>query len=223
MAARSSPARPPASTTRPTRLAEAPAPGAGAETDDRPDYVGHRGRLRTRLLSGGPAALGDHELLEFLLYAAIPREDTKPLAYALLKRFGSFCAVMGADRAALGQIPGIKDASVAALLSVREAGLRMLRSELRDRSVISSWQQLLDYFTARAGYAETEEFHLLFLDRKNTLIADECQQRGTIDHVPVYPREVVKRALELGASAVIMVHNHPTGPISITLDHATSY
>jgi DNA repair protein RadC len=167
--------------------------------------------LRQRLLDAGPPALGDHELLEFLLFAAIPREDTKPLAYALLKRFGSFRGVMGADRAALSQVPGIKDASVAALLGVREAGLRMLRSELRDRNVISSWQQLLDYFTARAGYAEAEEFHVLFLDRKNALIADECQQRGTIDHVPVYPREVVKRALELGASAVIMVHNHPSG------------
>jgi len=150
-------------------------------------------------------------LLEFLLYAAIPQRDTKPLAYALIKRFGSFSGVLGADRSSLAQVPGIKDASVAALLSVREAGLRMHRAQVQDRNVISSWQQLLDYFTARVGYAEAEEFHLLFLDRKNSLIADEKQQRGTIDHVPVYPREVVKRALELGASAIIMVHNHPSG------------
>jgi DNA repair protein RadC len=207
MAARSSRSRPPASTTRPTAAAEA----SVAANEDRPTYLGHRGRLRKRVLAAGPAALGDHELLEFLLHAAIPRQDTKPLAYALLKRFASFSGVMGADAAALRQVEGIGDASVAALLATREAGLRMLRSELRERNVISSWQQLLDYFTARVGYAETEEFHLLFLDRKNMLIADERQQRGTIDHVPVYPREVVKRALELGASAVIMVHNHPSG------------
>jgi DNA repair protein RadC len=167
--------------------------------------------LRERLLNGGTAALPDYELLEFLLYGARPRGDTKPLAKALIARFGSLAGVLAAERDALLGVDGMGEASAAALLAVREAGLRLLRAEVRNRHVISSWQQLLDYLTARVGFAETEEFHLLFLDRKNALIADERQQRGTVDHVPVYPREVVKRALELGASAIIMVHNHPSG------------
>ncbi len=176
-----------------------------------PHYLGHRERLRERLLEGGTAALPDYELLEFLLYAARPRGDTKPLAKALIARFGSLAGVLGAERDALLGVDGMGEATAAALLAVREAGVRLLRAEVRNRHVIASWQHLLDYLTATAGYAETEEFHLLFLDRKNALIADERQQRGTVDHVPVYPREVVKRALELGASAVIMVHNHPSG------------
>ena len=167
--------------------------------------------MRERLLAGGPSALPDYELLEFLLYAARPRGDTKPLAKALIARFGSLAAVLGAERGALLGVDGMGEASAAALLAVREAGVRLLRAEVLRRHVISSWQQLLDYLTASMSHAETEEFHLLFLDRKNALIADERQQRGTVDHVPVYPREVVKRALELGASAVIMVHNHPSG------------
>ncbi|HUZ72693.1 MAG TPA: DNA repair protein RadC [Stellaceae bacterium] len=179
--------------------------------DDRPDYLGHRERLRDRLLAGGTAPLADYELLEFLLYAARPRGDTKPLAKSLIARFGSLAGVLGAERDALLGVDGIGAASAAALLAVREAGRRLVRAEVRHRHVISSWQLLLDYLTATAGYAETEEFHLLFLDRKNVLIADERQQRGTVDHVPVYPREVVKRALDLGAAAVIMVHNHPSG------------
>jgi DNA repair protein RadC len=176
-----------------------------------PHYLGHRERLRERLLAGGTSALPDYELLEFLLYAARPRGDTKPLAKALIARFGSLAAVLGAERDALIGVDGMGEASAAALLAVREAGVRLLRAEVLRRHVISSWQQLLDYLTASMSHAATEEFHLLFLDRKNALIADERQQRGTVDHVPVYPREVVKRALELGASAVIMVHNHPSG------------
>ena len=178
---------------------------------EKPHYLGHRERLRERLLAGGTAALADHELLEFLLFAARPRGDTKPLAKALIKRFGSFAGVMGAERDALLSVPGMGAASAAVLLAVHEAAQRALRAEVHNRHAIGSWQQLLDYCTVTAGYAGTEEFHLLFLDRKNMLIADEQQQRGTIDHVPVYPREVVKRALEVGASAVIMVHNHPSG------------
>ena len=182
-----------------------------AKETQAPHYLGHRERLRERLLAGGPAALADYELLEVLLFAAQPRGDLKPLAKALISRFGSFAGVLAADRDALRAVPGMGDVSAATLLAVHEAGVRLLRAEVHARPVISSWQQLIDYCNAAAGFAETEEFRLLFLDRKNALIADERQQRGTIDHVPVYPREVVKRALDLGASALIMVHNHPSG------------
>ncbi len=186
---------------RPRAAAPAPTPG----------HVGHRERLRNRLLAGGTEPLADYELLEFLLYAANARGDTKPIAKALIQRFGDLAGVLGADRAALLAVPEVGEAAAAHLLAVREAGLRLARASVAGRPVISSWQQLLDYCTAAAGHAETEQFRLLFLDRKNALMADERQQAGTVDHVPVYPREVVKRALELGASAVIMVHNHPSG------------
>lgn len=178
---------------------------------DQPHYLGHRQRLRERLLAGGTETLPEYELLEFLLFAAKPRGDMKPLAKALLARFGSLAAVLHASPESLLAVPGMGEASVALLKSVREAGLRLARAEIAGRPILSSWQKLVDYCTAAAGYAEVEEFRVLFLDRKNALIADERQQRGTIDHTPVYPREVVKRALELGASAIIMVHNHPSG------------
>lgn len=181
----------------------------GAE-EATPHYFGHRERLRERLLESGAETLPDYELLEFLLFAGIPRRDTKPLAKALIARFGGFAGVLAADRAALGDA-GLKDAAIAALLATRAAAERFLRAEVAHRPVISNWQALIDYCTAKIGFAATEEFHVLFLDRKNALIADMRQQRGTVDHTPVYPREVVKRALELGASAVIMVHNHPSG------------
>jgi DNA repair protein RadC len=183
------------------------------EADDEPHYHGHRERLRERLLETGAAALPDYELLEFLLFAGIPRKDTKPLAKDLIARFGSFAAVLAADREALSNA-GLKDGATAALLGVREASSRFLRGEIADRPVISNWQALIDYCTAKIGFAATEEFHLLFLDRKNALIRDECQQQGTVDHTPVYPREVVKRALELNATAIIMVHNHPSGDVT---------
>jgi DNA repair protein RadC len=191
-----------------------PARPTAPPESEKPDYVGHRERLRQRLLSAGSDALADYELLEFLLFAAKPRGDTKPLAKSLLKRFGSLAGVFGADAEALGSVNGMGPASTAALIAVRAAAREMLRAEVKDRSVISSWQQLIDYCTSRIGFALAEEFHLLFLDAKNALIADEQQQRGTINHTPVYPREVVKRALELGASAVIMVHNHPSGDVT---------
>jgi DNA repair protein RadC len=188
----------------------------GEPSDDgqRPDFLGHRERLRQRLLEAGSEALADYELLEFLLFSAKPRGDTKPLAKTLLRRFGSLAGVLGATPEALGSIKGMGPASVASLLAVRTAAREMLRAEVRNRSVISSWQQLLDYCTAEMGFGETEEFHLLFLDNKNALIADETQQHGTVNHTPVYPREVVKRALELAASAIIMVHNHPSGDVT---------
>ena len=181
---------------------------------DKPDYLGHRERLRRRLLDAGSDALADYELLEFLLYSARARGDTKPLAKALLRRFGSLAAVLGASPDALAAVKGMGPASVAALVAVRAAAREMLRAEVTNRSVISSWQQLLDYCTARIGFGDAEEFHLLFLDAKNALIADEKQQHGTVNHTPVYPREVVKRALELAASAIIMVHNHPSGDVT---------
>jgi DNA repair protein RadC len=182
-------------------------------TDDKPHYFGHRQRLRERLLDGGLEPLPDYELLEFLLYAARPQGDTKPLAKQLIARFGSFAGVLAARREALLDA-GLKDPTIAALLAVREAAARMLRAEIEGKPVISNWQALVDYCTARIGFAAAEEFHLLFLDRKNALIADERQQQGTVDHTPVYPREVVKRALELNASAIIMVHNHPSGDVT---------
>lgn len=191
-----------------------PPPAEGlkeAAAPERPHYLGHRQRLRDRLLSAGPGGLPDYELLEFLLFATRPRGDTKPLAKRLIERFRGLAGVLGAEKDTLLQVSGMGEASAAALLAVREAGLRMLRAEVQDRPVISSWDKLLDYCTAAAGFAEIEEFRLLFLDRRNALIADERQQTGTIDQAPVYPREVVRRALALGASALIMVHNHPSG------------
>ena len=193
--------RSPASADAPPALGDAAAP----------HYLGHRERLRERLLAAGAEALPDYELLEFLLFGARPRGDMKPLAKALLKRFGSFAAVLGAEKEALLEVPGMGEASAAALIAVRAAARRLLRAEIERRPVIGSWQALVDYCTAAAGYAAVEEFRLLFLDKKNALILDEPQQRGTVDHTPVYPREVVKRALALGASAIIMVHNHPSG------------
>ena len=185
--------------------------GADKSGAAKPHFHGHRQRLRQRLLEGGTEALPDYELLEFLLFTAQPRQDMKPLAKALLERFRGIAGVLSAEPESLLQIPGMGEASVAALKAVREAGQRLLRADVANRPVLSSWTQLLAYCQAAAGHAEVEEFRLLFLDRKNALIADERQQRGTVDHTPVYPREVVKRALELGASALIMVHNHPSG------------
>jgi DNA repair protein RadC len=190
-----------------------PAPGLadGVAVGAEPHYHGHRQRLRERILVGGPAALPDYELLEFLLFAASPRGDTKPLAKDLIHRFGGLAEVLSAGKDALLAVPGLGEAAAAALVVTREAGLRLVRAELRERPLLGSWQKVLDYCTASLAFGKIEEFHLLFLDRKNALIADERQQHGTVDHTPVYPREVVKRALELGASALIMVHNHPSG------------
>jgi DNA repair protein RadC len=176
-----------------------------------PHFFGHRARLRQRLIAGGSEALPDYELLEVLLFAGNPRGDTKPLAKDLLDRFGSLAEVLSADSDDLLSVPGLGEAGVAALKSVREAALRLSRAELQARPILGSWDKLIEYCTATIAYGKVEEFHLLFLDRKNMLIAHERQQRGTVDHTPVYPREVVKRALDLGASALILVHNHPSG------------
>jgi DNA repair protein RadC len=179
-------------------------------SDDTPHYHGHRERLRQRLIAGGAGSLPDYELVEVILFASNPRGDVKPLSKDLLDRFGGFAELLTADAEALAGA-GLGLAGIAALKSVREAALRLMRSELRQRPVVGSWDKLVDYCTAHIAHGSVEEFHILFLDRKNVLIKHEQQQRGTIDHTPVYPREVVKRALELQASALILVHNHPSG------------
>jgi DNA repair protein RadC len=173
--------------------------------------AGHRQRLRERLLKGGVEALLDYEILEILLWAANPRGDTKPLAKRLIGRFGSLGATLAAPAGALGEIDGLSDAGIAHLRAVRAAAERMAREVVLDQPVLGSWNALLDYCRIKIAHEPLEQFHLLFLDRKNRLIADERQQTGTVDHTPIYPREIVKRALELGASALILVHNHPSG------------
>jgi DNA repair protein RadC len=173
--------------------------------------AGHRERLRERFLKGGAAAMPDYELLELTLFAAVPRKDTKPLAKTLLKRFGSFAEVIAAPRERLLEIAGVGDAVVSHLKIVDAAATRLAKTSIMGRHALSSWSALLDYCMAAMARAPAEEFRVLFLDRKNILIADEVQARGTVDHTPVYPREIIKRALEHSASAIILVHNHPSG------------
>jgi DNA repair protein RadC len=189
-----------------------------------PHYYGHRDRLRQRLFDAGAASLPDYELLEVLLFTHDARRDVKPLAKALIERFGSFAEVLSASPEAL-RAAKVRDPAIALLKATREAALRLGKTELQQRSVLSSWDRVIAYCNAHIARNTVEEFHLLFLNRKNELIAHEQQGRGTIDHTPVYTREVVKRALELSASALIMVHNHPSGDpspsqadISTTLD-----
>ncbi|TQV71227.1 RadC family protein [Denitrobaculum tricleocarpae] len=177
----------------------------------KPHFHGHRERLRRRLLEQGPGSLSDYEVIEFLLFGAKPRGDVKPLAKALIAQFGSLAGVLSAAPRDLQKVPGMGDASTAALLIIREAATRLARTDILEQPVIESWTQLVGYCRSIMGRSSVEHFRVLFLDRKNRLIADEEQQRGTVDHTPVYPREVVKRALELSASAVILVHNHPSG------------
>jgi DNA repair protein RadC len=177
-------------------------------SEDAPHYSGHRERLRRRLIAAGAGNLPDYELLEVILFAGNPRADVKPLAKDLLEQFGGFAELLSADPEALATA-GLGLAGIAALKSVREAALRLMRTELQERPVVNSWDKLIDYCTAQIAHGKVEEFHILFLDRKNVLIKHERQQRGTVDHTPVYTREVVKRALDVGASALILVHNHP--------------
>ncbi|MBU3654967.1 MAG: DNA repair protein RadC [Alphaproteobacteria bacterium] len=172
---------------------------------------GHRERLKQRFLTAGSAALADYELLELLLFSGIPRRDTKPLAKALLAKFGSFAAVLSADLAALKQMAGMTPSAAVSLKVVAAASTHFLASQLRGQEVFTNWQKLLDYCYSKIAYLEVEELHLLFLDSKNQLITDEVHQRGTVDQAAAYPREILKRALVLGASALIIVHNHPSG------------
>ena len=177
-----------------------------------PSYIaGHRRRLRERFMSGGAEALPDYEMLELVLFRAIPKRDVKPLAHRLLETFGDFEGVLSAPLARVRKVEGAGPAVATELKIVEAAAHRLARVKVMDRPVISSWQAIIDYCRASMAHGETEQFRVLFLDRKNTLIADEAQARGTVDHVPVYPREVAKRAIEIGATALILVHNHPSG------------
>ena len=173
--------------------------------------AGHRERLRQRFLKGGAEAMPDYELLELTLFAAVPRRDTKPLAKALLARFGSFAEVIAAPRPRLMEVKGVGENVANHLKIVEAAAQRLAKTAVIGRPALSSWAALLDYCTTAMARSANEEFRILFLDRKNVLIADEVQNRGTVDHTPVYPREIVKRALEHSASAIILVHNHPSG------------
>jgi DNA repair protein RadC len=177
----------------------------------KPDTAGHRERLRARFLKSGPDSLPDYEMLELLLFQALPRRDTKPLAKRLLKHFGSYSEFISAEATALKEVDGVGEAVVVALKTVQAAALRLSREEILNQPVLSNWNKLIAYCRASMGFEKNERFRILFLNKQNVLIADEVQQTGTVDHTPVYPREVVKRALELGATAVIMVHNHPSG------------
>lgn len=184
---------------------------SGALPDVAPHYHGHRERLRTRFQDAGAAALPDYELLELLLFRSIPQRDVKPLAKELIQRFGSFAEVLAAPSARLTEVKGV-GAGVALDLKIVEAALtRMAKGAVANRTVLSSWPAVLDYCRMAMAFSEREQLRILFLDKKNALIADEVQQTGTVDHTPVYPREVVKRALELSATALILVHNHPSG------------
>jgi DNA repair protein RadC len=182
-----------------------------APTAEEPHYLGHRDRLRDKFAEAGGDALPDYELLELLLFRAIPRRDVKPLAKALIRRFGSLAEVLGAERARLLEVEGIGPGVVTDLKLVEAAGRRLARGAIRERDVLTSWSALSEYLRATMAFAPREEFRILFLDKRNHLIADEVQGRGTVDHTPVYPREVARRALELSATAIILAHNHPSG------------
>lgn len=211
-----------ANAPRPNSFAEAPLPGFTLDkpVSSRPDArlssaedfrKDHRARLRQRFTDGGAAAMPDYELLELLLFRAIPRQDVKPIARRLIAELGDFNHVLAASKERLMLIKGVGARLAQELKIVEAAAHRMARVRIMDKPVLTSWQALLDYCKTTMAYLPHEQFRILFLDRKNVLIADEEQQKGTVDHVPVYPREVVKRALELNASALILVHNHPSG------------
>ena len=196
--------------TKPAAEAAWPRAPAEAQFPSTGPY-GHRARLRDKLLTRGPEALADYELLEMLLFFAMPKGDTKPLAKALINRFGSFAEVLAAPTKVLLETRGLGPHSVAALKLVQAAALRLARTQAAEKPLLSNWTQLIDYLTAVCAREPVEQFRVLFLDPKNQLVADEVQGRGTVNHTPVYPREVVKRALELHATALILVHNHPSG------------
>ena len=176
-----------------------------------PHYHGHRERLRDRFRDAGPDALSDYELLEMVLFRTLPRRDVKPLAKTLIARFGSFAEVVHAPEARLREINGLGDAAVTEMKLIAATASRVAKGQVKQRTMLSSWSSVIDYCRTAMAFADKEQFRILFLDKRNQLIADELQQVGTVDHTPVYPREVVKRALELSATAIILVHNHPSG------------
>jgi DNA repair protein RadC len=196
----------------------AQAKSAGVE-EAIPHYYGHRQRLRTRFREAGSDALSDYELLELVLFRAIPKKDVKPLAKELIAKFGSFGEVIAAPARRLEEVKGVGEAVITELKIVQAAASRMARGQVKGRPVLSSWSAVLDYCRTAMAFADKEQLRVLFLDKRNQLIADELQQTGTVDHTPVYPREVVKRALELSSTAIILVHNHPSGdPMPSTTD-----
>lgn len=176
-----------------------------------PHYKGHRERLRSRFAETGDQGLPDYEILELLLFRSIPQRDVKPLAKELIARFGSLSGVLGARRERLTEVKGIGDSVAADLKLVEAAGRRLARQSIQDKPVLGSWKDVIDYCHAAMAHAERETFRILFLDKRNHLITDEVQGVGTVDHTPVYPREVIRRALEVSATAIILVHNHPSG------------
>jgi len=186
-------------------------PGFGDAQDSTPHFLGHRERLKERFREHGGQALSDYELLEMVLFRAIRRGDTKPIAKLLIARFGSFAEVLSAPPDRLMEVPGVGEAVATEIKIVHAAALRLMRGAVLNRPLLSSWSAVLDYVRAAMAFSDIEQFRILFLDKKNQLIADEVQQQGTVDHTPVYTREVIKRALELGASAIVLVHNHPSG------------
>ena len=181
------------------------------QSPEAPHYLGHRERLRERFYSAGPDALSDYELLEMALFAAQPRRDMKPLAKSLIKKFGSFAEVIHAPEPRLREVAGVGDVTITQLKLIAAAASRVAKGEVKRRTMLSSWADVIDYCRTSMAFAEKEQFRILFLDKRNQLITDEVQQVGTVDHTPVYPREVIKRALELSATAIILVHNHPSG------------
>jgi DNA repair protein RadC len=196
---------------RPRRGSATPSPAQAGLAEAPPHFHGHRERLRSRFMEAGADALADYEMLELILFRAVPRRDVKPLAKVLLAKFGSFAEVISAPPARLAEVGGLGEAAITEFKVVQAAAHRLAKGQVKKRPVLSSWHSVLDYCRAAQAFAEKEQFRILFLDKRNQLIADELQQVGTVDHTPVYPREVVKRALELSATAIILVHNHPSG------------
>lgn len=180
---------------------------------EKPHYAGHRDRLRARFLAA-PDSLPDYELLELILFMAIPRKDVKPIAKILIDRFGNINGVLNASLQDLQAVTGISENTAIALKAIQATGLRLMKQEIMARPIFTNWQRLLDYCQASMAHETKENFRLLFLNKKNELIADEVQQTGTVDFTPAYPREIMKRALELGATAIILVHNHPSGDLT---------
>ncbi|MGB0719932.1 MAG: RadC family protein [Bdellovibrionales bacterium] len=181
------------------------------ETTEKPHYGGHRARLRERFLKGGADSLADYELLELLLFMAIPRRDVKPLAKALLAQFGSLQALMAATPHELMRINGVSENTAAALKAVHATAARMMKQDIQSKPLLNNWSRMMDYCYATMAHEKKEHFRVLFMNKKNELLADEIQSSGTVDHTPAYPREIVKRALELGATAMVLMHNHPSG------------
>ena len=192
----------------PADTSDTPNPSGAAET---PHYHGHRERLRERFHGVGPDALSDYELLEMVLFTAKAQGDVKPLAKTLIKTFGSFAEVMHAPESRLREVKGVGDRTITEFKLIAAAASRIAKGQLRQRTLLSSWNDVIDYCRTSMAFADKEQFRILFLDKRNQLIADEVQQVGTVDHTPVYPREVIKRALELSATAILLVHNHPSG------------